>query len=52
MTRLDFKDGRGVAPHGVASIAVSPSWMRTEFLLAGHHTDEANWRTVPALARA
>ena len=25
--------------------------MRTEFVLAGHHTDEAHWHERPALAR-
>jgi hypothetical protein len=35
----------------VASIAVSPGWMRTELVLAGHHTDEAHWQQRPALAR-
>lgn len=32
-------------------MAVSPGWMRTEFVLAGHKTDEAHWRERPALAR-
>ncbi|HUG25993.1 SDR family oxidoreductase [Piscinibacter sp.] len=47
--------GRGVALElgaaGVASLAVSPGWMRTELVLAGHKTDEAHWRERPALAR-
>ena len=38
-------------PHGVASVAVSPGWMRTEFVLAGHKTDEAHWQERPELAR-
>jgi NAD(P)-dependent dehydrogenase (short-subunit alcohol dehydrogenase family) len=38
-------------PHGVASLALSPGWMRTEFVLAGHQTDEAHWQERPALAR-
>lgn len=38
-------------PHGVASLAVSPGWMRTEFVLTGHRTDEAHWHERPALAR-
>ena len=29
---------------------MSPGWMRTEFVLAGHRTDEDHWREVPALA--
>jgi NAD(P)-dependent dehydrogenase (short-subunit alcohol dehydrogenase family) len=43
----------GVAPEadGVAVVAVSPGWMRTELMLRTFHTDEAHWREVPALAR-
>jgi NAD(P)-dependent dehydrogenase (short-subunit alcohol dehydrogenase family) len=51
MTRLAFGIAEELRPHGVASIAVSPGWMRTELVLAGHHTDEAHWQQRPALAR-
>lgn len=51
MTRLAFGMAQELRPHGVASLAVSPGWMRTEFVLAGHHTDEAHWHERPALAR-
>lgn len=51
MTRLAFGMAQDLRPHGVASIAVSPGWMRTEFVLAGHKTDEAHWHERPALAR-
>lgn len=51
MTRLAFALAQELRPHGVASVAVSPGWMRTEFVLAGHRTDESHWRDVPALAR-
>lgn len=50
MVRLSFGMGRELRPHGVAAVAVSPGWMRTEFVLAGHGTDEEHWREVPALA--
>lgn len=50
MTRLAFGMAQELKPHGVASVAVSPGWMRTEFVLAGHHTDEAHWRERPELA--
>ncbi|MET3493109.1 SDR family NAD(P)-dependent oxidoreductase [Variovorax boronicumulans] len=50
MTRLAFGMAQDLKPHGVASIAVSPGWMRTEFVLAGHKTDEAHWQERPALA--
>ena len=51
MTRLAFGMAQELRPHGVASLAVSPGWMRTEFVLAGHQTDEAHWQERPALAR-
>jgi NAD(P)-dependent dehydrogenase (short-subunit alcohol dehydrogenase family) len=51
MTRLAFAMAQELRPHGVASLAVSPGWMRTEFVLAGHRTDESHWRERPALAR-
>jgi NAD(P)-dependent dehydrogenase (short-subunit alcohol dehydrogenase family) len=51
MTRLAFGMAQELKPHGVASVAVSPGWMRTEFVLAGHQTDEDHWRERPALAR-
>lgn len=51
MTRLAFGMAQDFKPHGVASVAVSPGWMRTEFVLAGHKTDEAHWQERPALAR-
>lgn len=51
MTRLAFGMAQELRPHGVASLAVSPGWMRTEFVLSGHKTDEAHWQERPALAR-
>ena len=51
MTRLAFGMAQELEPHGVASLAVSPGWMRTEFVLTGHRTDEAHWQERPALAR-
>nr|WP_156373334.1 SDR family NAD(P)-dependent oxidoreductase [Pseudorhodoferax sp. Leaf267] len=51
MTRLAFGMAQDLRPHGVASLAVSPGWMRTEFVLAGHQTDEDHWHERPALAR-
>lgn len=50
MTRLAFGLAQDLRPHHVASVAVSPGWMRTEFVLAGHRTDEEHWRQAPALA--
>jgi NAD(P)-dependent dehydrogenase (short-subunit alcohol dehydrogenase family) len=51
MVRLAFGMAEELKAHGVASIALSPGWMRTEFVLRGHQTDEAHWHERPALAR-
>lgn len=51
MTRLAFGMAEELRAHNVASVAVSPGWMRTEFVLAGNQTDEAHWQSVPGLAR-
>ena len=51
INRLAYDMAQELRPHGVASLAVSPGWMRTEFVLAGHQTDEARWQERPALAR-
>jgi NAD(P)-dependent dehydrogenase (short-subunit alcohol dehydrogenase family) len=50
MTRLAFGLAQDLRPQGIASVAVSPGWMRTEFILAAYHTDEEHWREVVALA--
>lgn len=50
INRLAFGTAQELKGHGVASLAVSPGWMRTEFVLAGHKTDEAHWQQRPALA--
>jgi len=51
MSRLAVGMAHDLKAFGVASIAVSPGWMRTEFVLAGHQADETNWRERPALAK-
>jgi len=51
MCRLAYGMAQELRPHGVASLAVSPGWMRTEFVLSGHKTDEAHWHERPELAR-
>lgn len=51
MTRLAFGMAQELKAHGVTSLALSPGWMRTELVLAGHKTDEAHWQEQPALAR-
>ncbi|HEX6912722.1 MAG TPA: SDR family oxidoreductase [Longimicrobium sp.] len=51
MVRLAFAMAEELRPHGVASLAVSPGWMRTELVMAGYGGDESRWREHPALAR-
>lgn len=51
INRLAFGVAQELRPHGVASLAVSPGWMRTELVLAGHQTDESHWQERPSLAR-
>lgn len=50
MTRLAFGMAEDLRPHGVASVAVSPGWMRTELVLGAHQATEESWRERPALA--
>ncbi len=52
MTRLAFGFAEQLRPHGVASVAVAPGWMRTELGLAACRTDEGRWREYPELQRA
>jgi NAD(P)-dependent dehydrogenase (short-subunit alcohol dehydrogenase family) len=51
MSRLAFGMAEELRPHGVASLAVSPGWMRTELVLAGYQADETTWRDHAALSR-
>ena len=43
MNRLAIAMAEELRPHGVASLAVSPGWMRTELVLAFHKADESSW---------
>jgi NAD(P)-dependent dehydrogenase (short-subunit alcohol dehydrogenase family) len=51
IARLAFGMAQELREHGVASLALSPGWMRTELVLAGHKADESTWHERPALAR-
>jgi NAD(P)-dependent dehydrogenase (short-subunit alcohol dehydrogenase family) len=51
MNRLAFAMAEELRPHGVASLAVVPGWMRTEFVLASQKADESTWRDHPQFAR-
>lgn len=51
MNRLAFAMAEELRPHGVASLALSPGWMRTELVLASEKATEQTWREYPSLAR-
>ncbi|MDQ1912820.1 SDR family NAD(P)-dependent oxidoreductase [Paenibacillus sp. GD4] len=51
INRMAFGLAQELKDKGVAVVALSPGWMRTELVLAGHDTDEANWQKVDALQR-
>ncbi len=51
MNRLAEGMAEELRPHGVASVALSPGWMRTELVLAHMRADEAHWRDNPSLSR-
>lgn len=51
INRLAIATAAELREHGVTSLALSPGWMRTEWVLAGHETDESHWTEKPALAR-
>lgn len=50
MNRVAFAVAEELGPFGVTSIALSPGWMRTELVLAGHSADERSWVDRPALS--
>jgi hypothetical protein len=51
MNRLAFAMAQELRPHGVASLAVIPGWMRTEFVLASKQASESTWREHPEFSR-
>ena len=42
--RLAFAQGKELAPHGCAAVALTPGWMRSEMMLDNYRVTEANWR--------
>lgn len=50
INRMAFGLAHELQDDGIAVVAVSPGWMRTELVLANFGTDEAHWRDVPELA--
>ena len=51
INRLAFGLAQELRASAVASLALSPGWMRTELVLAGHQADESNWQTKSSLGR-
>ena len=42
--RLAFAQGKELAPHGCAAVALTPGWMRSEMMLDIYRVTEENWR--------
>ncbi len=42
--------GEDLRPYGVAAVALSPGWMRTEIVLDTYGVTEQTWRSAPELA--
>jgi NAD(P)-dependent dehydrogenase (short-subunit alcohol dehydrogenase family) len=42
--RLAFAQGKELAPHGCAAVALTPGWLRSEIMLERFGVTEANWR--------
>ena len=51
INRMAYGMALALRAHNVASVALSPGWMRTEAVLRHTNTDEAFWRANPDLAR-
>ncbi|MEM1117353.1 MAG: SDR family oxidoreductase [Bacteroidota bacterium] len=50
LRRFAFGLAEDLEPHGAASVAISPGFVRTERVLAAFKTSERRWRSVPDLA--
>ena len=44
VTRLAFTQGKELAPHGCAAVALTPGWMRSEMMLDNYRVTEDTWR--------
>ena len=51
VNRLAYAMALELRPHGIAAVALSPGWMRTEAVLRAYNTDEEHWHQIPDLAR-
>lgn len=50
LNRMAHAMAADLRPHGVAAVALSPGWMRTEWVLDNFKATEATWQSVSALA--
>lgn len=50
LNRFAFALGEELRPHGLASLAIAPGWMRTELVLKAFGATEATWTDFPDLA--
>lgn len=50
INRMAYGMALELKSHGVAALALSPGWMRTEGVLHHFHTDEAHWQEFPELS--
>ena len=50
LNRFAFAAAQDLRPHGVASVALSPGFVRTERVLEAFHVSERRWTRVPELA--
>ena len=51
INRLAYAMALELREHNIATIALSPGWMRTEAVLRIYETDEQHWREIPDLER-
>jgi NAD(P)-dependent dehydrogenase (short-subunit alcohol dehydrogenase family) len=51
VNRLAYAMALELRSYGVAAVALSPGWMRTEAILRAYNTDEEHWQQVPDLER-
>ena len=47
--RLAFAQGKELAPHGCAAVALTPGWLRSEMMLENFRVTEENWRDAAAV---
>jgi NAD(P)-dependent dehydrogenase (short-subunit alcohol dehydrogenase family) len=48
--RLAFSQGKELAPHGCAAVALTPGWLRSEMMLEHFGVTEANWRDAATVS--